>query len=134
MIKDIKKLQFQEKLKSVKNQKFKHINKLKKGNTFGHLTSKEAKSPLKIQNNLGKRNNKNNSCSSSNQNKTEMSTMRIKDKLDKQKNIEYNIDNKRLNNYLQKSKNFSKQKNSITKNFIIIHFSLMIYLINIKEI
>ena len=85
MIKDIKKPQVQEKLKSVNNQKYKYINKLNKGNTLGHLTAKESKSPLKIKNNLCKRNNKNNSCSSSNQIQTEMNTMRIKDKFEKKK-------------------------------------------------
>ena len=116
MIKDIKKQRMCVKFKNNLNQKNKFSTNSTRGNIFSHGEPEELKSPLKKPKLLGKRNNKTNSCSSSNQNKTEIITTRLKEKKEISKNKEYNIENKKLNNYLHRTKYISKSKNSLSKN------------------
>ena len=113
MIKEIKNKQIIKK-KNFKSHQNKFIKKFSRGNTFINPLIQELKSPSKIPIILGKRNNKTNSYSSSNQNKTERNTTRLKEKIEQKNNLEYIFDNKRLNNYL-KNKNINQSKNSISK-------------------
>ena len=107
------------KIKNNPNQKNKFSTNSTRGNIFSHGEPEELKSPSKKAKLLGKRNNKTNSCSSSIQNKTEIITTRLKEKKEKKdisKNKEYNIENKKLNNYLHRTKYISKSKHSLSKN------------------
>ena len=119
MMKDKKKQRVCVKIKNNLNQKNKFSTNSTRGNIFSHAEPEELKSPSKKTKLLGKRNNKTNSCSSSNQNKTEIITTRLKEKKEKKeisKNKEYNIENKKLNNYLHRTKYISKSKHSLSKN------------------
>lgn len=116
MIKDIKNQRMCVKIKNNPNQKNKFSTNSTRGNIFSHGEPEELKSPSKKAKLLGKRNNKTNSCSSSIQNKTEIITTRLKEKKDISKNKEYNIENKKLNNYLHRTKYISKSKHSLSKN------------------
>ena len=95
MIKDIKKQRMCVKFKNKVNQKNKFSTNSTRGNIFSHGEPEELKSPLIKTKLLGKRNNKTNSCSSSNQNKIEIITTRLKEKKEISKNKEYNIENKK---------------------------------------
>ena len=107
MINGIKNQKVNIKVKNIKNNKNKLKKKIYRGNIFESPLPNEIISPSKLSKNVGKRNNKTNSFSSLNQNKTEMNTKRLKEKIEYPSNLEYNMENKRLNNYL-KNKNLNK--------------------------